>query len=171
MRVVAFRGLSLRVVVMCRMSDSRSKPRDGDRWFVNARRVLFVSPPSATGDRYVWHTQSARALLQPTDRVDCIRASGSPRFEPDGTPGRALIPPKRDGLGFKGGSVTRHAPALARDDIPMELQTPAAQMQRKHAFAVEHTRMFTSTHKQLFPTPWVLDSTFSLHVEFLTFGE
>lgn len=145
----------------CRMSDSRSQPRDGDRWFVNARRVLFVSPPSTTGDRYVWHTQSARTILQPTDRVDCIQASPvaprQPQFTSDGTPAHSLKPPHRDGLGFKGGSATRHTPAL--EDIPEELQTPILQQNRARAFAQEHTRMFTSTHKTLFQTPYTHDRT------------
>ncbi len=156
-RIVSY---PLALLMVRRMSESHDTPRDGDRWFVNARRVLFVTPPSATGDRYVWHTQSARTLVQPTDRVDCIRASGSPRFEPDGTPKRALKPPKKDGVGFKGGSVRRHVPVLTGDDFRVDLQTPATQLQRKHAFAAEHTRMFTSTHRQLFPTPLVTGSMF-----------
>jgi hypothetical protein len=146
--------------VVCRMSEQRDQPREGDRWFVNARRVLFVSPPSATGDRLVWHTQFARTVLQPTDRVDCIRASTPSQFELDGTPVLAMKPPKKDGVGFKGGSAAHHEPALTHEAPLMELQTPAAQLQRKFAFAQEHSRMFTTTNKQLFQTPLVPDSTF-----------
>jgi hypothetical protein len=53
----------------------------------------------------------------------------------------------------------RHVPTLV-DDTPVELQTPAAQFQRVRAFAEEHTRMFTSTNKQLFQTPLSVDRTF-----------
>jgi hypothetical protein len=100
--------------------------------------------------------------LQPTDRVDCIRASSSghqPQFTTDGTPIHAIKPSTKVGVGFKGGSVVRHVPTLV-DDTPVELQTPAAQFQRVRAFAEEHTRMFTSTNKQLFQTPLSVDRTF-----------
>jgi hypothetical protein len=143
------------------MSGSRDTPSEGDRWYVNVRRVLFVTPPSTDGVRYVWHTQYARSRLQPTDRVDCIRASPGavlrPEFGPDGAPLHSMKPPSKGGVGFKGGSVAQHVPAL--DLTPMDLQTPAVRSQRVEEFAREHARMFESTQRHLFQTPETLDRT------------
>jgi hypothetical protein len=99
------------------------KLRNGDKWYVNHKRVLLVSREGGDDNtaRTVYHTNYAKAILKPTDLAWCSKAptpkpgepSPLPIFDINGAPFGANF--TGQGLGFKGGSGASEIVFISKD--------------------------------------------------------